>query len=137
MYCNTNNVLLNDLDPVLHSLFLAIPFIISLHNLNAAYFIVIKALLVLGGLFQKTQLSEVLTEIVKIDPEFEKENFVKECETEIIPNVLEVMGQSKLFMHIFVKNISSVESLKQKSDDAMSSLLKYNTINSNIFIKCI
>lgn len=43
-----------------------------------------------GGMFQKTELSEVLTEIVKMDPNFDKEQFIKECEQEIIPNILEV-----------------------------------------------
>lgn len=41
-------------------------------------------------MFQKTELSEVLTEIVKMDPNFDKEQFIKECEQEIIPNILEV-----------------------------------------------
>ncbi|KFM82998.1 Mitochondrial import inner membrane translocase subunit TIM44, partial [Stegodyphus mimosarum] len=49
-----------------------------------------------GGLFQKTELSEVLTEICKMDPNFDKEAFIKECETEIIPNILESMIQGEL-----------------------------------------
>ena len=35
-------------------------------------------------------MSEVLTEICKIDPSFDKEQFVRMCEQEVIPNVLEV-----------------------------------------------
>ncbi|XP_042911761.1 mitochondrial import inner membrane translocase subunit TIM44 isoform X2 [Parasteatoda tepidariorum] len=49
-----------------------------------------------GGLFQKTELSEVLTEIVKMDPNFDKEKFLKECEDEIIPNILEAMIRGDL-----------------------------------------
>ncbi|KAL8610761.1 hypothetical protein ACOMHN_016744 [Nucella lapillus] len=44
-----------------------------------------------GGLFTKTEMSEVLTEICKVDPTFDKELFVKMCNKEIIPNVLEAM----------------------------------------------
>lgn len=49
-----------------------------------------------GGLFQKTELSEVLTEIVKMDPTFKKEEFLKECEFEIIPNILEAINRGDL-----------------------------------------
>ncbi|GBM64398.1 Mitochondrial import inner membrane translocase subunit TIM44 [Araneus ventricosus] len=49
-----------------------------------------------GGLFQKTELSEVLTEIVKMDPTFDKEQFLRECELEIIPNILEAMIRGEL-----------------------------------------
>ena len=42
-------------------------------------------------MFQKTELSDVLTEICKMDPHFNKEAFLKECEFEIIPNILEVI----------------------------------------------
>ena len=43
-----------------------------------------------GGLFSKTEMSEVLTEIVKADPTFDKDSFLKQCEKDIIPNILEV-----------------------------------------------
>jgi hypothetical protein len=43
---------------------------------------------IIGGLFTRTELSEVLTEIVKMDPNFCKEQFLKDCERDIIPNVL-------------------------------------------------
>ncbi|XP_013786100.2 mitochondrial import inner membrane translocase subunit TIM44-like [Limulus polyphemus] len=51
---------------------------------------------IMGGLFQKTELSEVLTEIIKMDPTFEKEKFLRECEVEIIPNILEAMIRGDL-----------------------------------------
>lgn len=43
-----------------------------------------------GGLFSKTEMSEVLTEILRVDPAFDKERFLQQCENDIIPNVLEV-----------------------------------------------
>ena len=46
---------------------------------------------IVGSLFQKTEMSEVLTEIVKMDPTFDKEEFIKVIQTDIIPNVLEVI----------------------------------------------
>jgi import inner membrane translocase subunit TIM44 len=51
---------------------------------------------IFGGLFSRTELSEVLTEIVKMDPNFEKEQFLKECERDIIPNILEAIIQGNL-----------------------------------------
>lgn len=38
-------------------------------------------------------MSEVLTEILKVDPSFDKDSFLKQCERDIIPNILEV-GQT-------------------------------------------
>jgi import inner membrane translocase subunit TIM44 len=51
---------------------------------------------IMGGLFQKTELSEVLTEICKMDPSFDKGDFLKFCETDIIPNILEAMVRGDL-----------------------------------------
>ncbi|XP_037132624.1 mitochondrial import inner membrane translocase subunit TIM44-like [Syngnathus acus] len=51
---------------------------------------------VLGGLFSKTEMSEVLTEIVKADPKFDKDSFLKQCEKDIIPNILEAMIRGEL-----------------------------------------
>ncbi|KAI4829131.1 hypothetical protein KUCAC02_023192 [Chaenocephalus aceratus] len=51
---------------------------------------------VLGGLFSKTEMSEVLTEILKADPSFDKDTFLKQCEGDIIPNVLEAMIRGEL-----------------------------------------
>ncbi|CAL1579886.1 unnamed protein product [Knipowitschia caucasica] len=50
----------------------------------------------LGGLFSKTEMSEVLTEIVKADPSFDKDIFLKQCEKDIIPNILEAMIRGEL-----------------------------------------
>uniref|UniRef100_A0A4X2MEI7 Mitochondrial import inner membrane translocase subunit TIM44 n=1 Tax=Vombatus ursinus TaxID=29139 RepID=A0A4X2MEI7_VOMUR len=46
-----------------------------------------------GGLFSKTEMSEVLTEILKVDPGFDKDKFLQQCERDIIPNVLETYNQ--------------------------------------------
>ncbi|XP_008331944.1 mitochondrial import inner membrane translocase subunit TIM44-like isoform X1 [Cynoglossus semilaevis] len=50
----------------------------------------------LGGLFSKTEMSEVLTEILKADPNFDKDSFLKQCEKDIIPNILEAMIRGEL-----------------------------------------
>ncbi|KAG8239727.1 hypothetical protein J437_LFUL017637 [Ladona fulva] len=51
---------------------------------------------IMGGLFQKTELSETLTEICKADPSFDKGQFLKKCEVDIIPNILEAMVRGDL-----------------------------------------
>ncbi|CAG9761979.1 unnamed protein product [Ceutorhynchus assimilis] len=51
---------------------------------------------IMGGLFQKTELSETLTEICKIDNSFDTKRFLKQCEADIIPNVLEAMTRGDL-----------------------------------------
>lgn len=51
---------------------------------------------VMGNLFSKTELSETLTEICKIDPNFEAKQFLRDCENDIIPNVLEAMIRGDL-----------------------------------------
>ncbi|XP_048831805.1 mitochondrial import inner membrane translocase subunit TIM44 [Brienomyrus brachyistius] len=50
----------------------------------------------IGGLFSKTEMSEVLTEILKVDPNFDKDSFLKQCEQDIIPNILEAMIRGDL-----------------------------------------
>ncbi|XP_053738799.1 mitochondrial import inner membrane translocase subunit TIM44 [Synchiropus splendidus] len=50
----------------------------------------------IGGLFSKTEMSEVLTEILKVDPSFDKDAFLKQCENDIIPNILEAMIRGEL-----------------------------------------
>ncbi|XP_031194802.1 mitochondrial import inner membrane translocase subunit TIM44 isoform X2 [Mastomys coucha] len=47
----------------------------------------------LGGFFSKTELSDVLTEILRVDPTFDKDRFLHQCETDIIPNILETYSQ--------------------------------------------
>lgn len=50
----------------------------------------------MGGLFQRTELSETLTEIMQLDPTFNKDRFLLECEKDIIPNILEAMCRGEL-----------------------------------------
>ncbi|XP_033189712.1 mitochondrial import inner membrane translocase subunit TIM44 isoform X2 [Bombus vancouverensis nearcticus] len=51
---------------------------------------------IVGGLFQKTDLSATLTEICRLDPSFDRIQFLKYCETDIIPNILEAMVRGDL-----------------------------------------
>jgi len=44
-----------------------------------------------GGLFTKTEMSDVLTEICKMDPSFDPIAFSKQCREDIIPNILEAI----------------------------------------------
>ncbi|XP_052793902.1 mitochondrial import inner membrane translocase subunit TIM44-like isoform X2 [Mya arenaria] len=44
---------------------------------------------VFGGMFSSTEMSEVLTEINKMDPTFDKDEFVQWCQYFVIPNLLE------------------------------------------------
>ncbi|EEB14183.1 import inner membrane translocase subunit TIM44, putative [Pediculus humanus corporis] len=55
-----------------------------------------KVTYIMGGIFQNTELSETLTEIVKVDPGFTKAKFLHQCETDIIPNILEAMVRGDL-----------------------------------------
>lgn len=48
-------------------------------------------------MFSKTEMSEVLTEILKVDPSFDKDSFLKQCERDIIPNILEVCWTVSVF----------------------------------------
>jgi len=49
-----------------------------------------------GGMFKSTEMSEVLTEIIKVDPTFDLAEFLKQCQHDIIPNILEALSQGEL-----------------------------------------
>lgn len=51
---------------------------------------------IMGGMFSKTELSETLTEICKVDPNFDEKRFLRDCENDIIPNILEAMVRGDL-----------------------------------------
>lgn len=51
---------------------------------------------VVGRLFQKTELSETLTEICKTNPNFDRTQFLYDCQADIIPNILEAMIRGEL-----------------------------------------
>lgn len=58
---------------------------------------------IMGGLFQKTELSETLTEICKIDNSFETKRFLKQCEIDIIPNILvSALNLKKMFPILYL-----------------------------------
>ena len=42
-----------------------------------------------GGVVTQSDMAEALAEIYKIDPSFTREDFMKQCQFEIIPTVLE------------------------------------------------
>lgn len=48
---------------------------------------------VVSGAMTQTDMAETLSEIQKIDPSFDKEEFVQQCKYEIIPSVLEAFMQ--------------------------------------------
>lgn len=51
---------------------------------------------VFGGMFKSTEMSEVLTEIVKCEPNFELNEFLSRVQYDIIPNILEALSQKEL-----------------------------------------
>lgn len=55
-----------------------------------------KVTTVFGSLFSKTEMSEVMTEICKMDPTFDPIPFAKQCREDIIPNILEAMIRGDL-----------------------------------------
>lgn len=46
-----------------------------------------------GGMFSSTEMSEVLTEVCKVDPHFKLETFTNWCQYSVIPNILEAIAQ--------------------------------------------
>lgn len=46
-----------------------------------------------SGAVTQTDMAETLAEIQKIDPSFDKEEFIQQCRYEIIPSVLESFMQ--------------------------------------------
>ncbi len=64
--------------------------------IRASRFVTDKVYDIFGGVFQKTELSETLTEICKFDPTFDKSDFLKFCEEDIIPNILEAIVRGDL-----------------------------------------
>jgi import inner membrane translocase subunit TIM44 len=47
-------------------------------------------------MFKSTEMSEVLTEIVKVEPTFEINAFLKRVQLDIIPNIMESVNQGEL-----------------------------------------
>ena len=76
---------------------------------------------IFGSVLKSTELSEVLTEIVKMDPNFDKEQFLKDCETDFIPNILEVSVSS--FPKLFVRRVVSAGIAPKISFSSLYALL--------------
>ena len=55
-----------------------------------------KVTSVTSGLFEKNELSTTLTELCRIDPQFQQRQFLLDCENDIIPNILEAMARNDL-----------------------------------------
>ncbi len=49
-----------------------------------------------GGMFKSTEMSEVLTEIVRVEPSFSLDSFLKRVQNDIIPNVMEALSQGEM-----------------------------------------
>ncbi|XP_026490280.1 mitochondrial import inner membrane translocase subunit TIM44 isoform X1 [Vanessa tameamea] len=63
---------------------------------KASRFVTDKVSNLFGNLFEKTELSNTLTEICKIDPSFTAQKFLEDCANDIIPNILEAMVRGDL-----------------------------------------
>lgn len=50
----------------------------------------ISIITVSADVFSQSDTAKTMAEITRIDPQFNKDSFLKECEFEIIPAVLEV-----------------------------------------------
>ncbi|KAI4499793.1 hypothetical protein M0802_005049 [Mischocyttarus mexicanus] len=64
--------------------------------IRASRFFTEKVSYMVGGMFRNTDLSETLTEICKLDPSFDKNQFLRDCEVDIIPNILEAIVRGDL-----------------------------------------
>ncbi|XP_050434934.1 mitochondrial import inner membrane translocase subunit TIM44 [Adelges cooleyi] len=49
-----------------------------------------------SSVFDNAQMSDVMTEICRVEPNFSLDSFIRQCETDIIPNVLEAMARQDL-----------------------------------------
>lgn len=63
---------------------------------RASKFVTDKVSSLFGNLFEKTELSNTLTEICKVDPNFTSQKFLVDCGNDIIPNILEAMVRGDL-----------------------------------------
>jgi len=57
-------------------------------------FLTDKVTNVAGGMFGSTDLSKVMTEISKVEPNFSQMGFILSCRHDIIPNILEAVSQN-------------------------------------------
>lgn len=50
----------------------------------------------ISSVFHNAEISDVVTELCRVEPDFSLVNFIRQCETDIIPNVLEAMAREDL-----------------------------------------
>lgn len=50
----------------------------------------------LSSLFHNAEMSDVVTELCRVEPDFSLINFIRQCETDIIPNILEALARQDL-----------------------------------------
>ncbi|KAE9529246.1 hypothetical protein AGLY_011922 [Aphis glycines] len=50
----------------------------------------------LSSVFHNAEMSDVVTELCRVEPDFSLVSFVRQCETDIIPNVLEAIAREDL-----------------------------------------
>lgn len=77
---------------------------------------------VFGGMFKSTEMSEVLNEIVKVEPTFELHDFLKRVQLDIVPNILEALSQheheilkdwcTEAAYNVLIQPITNCEQLK-------------------------
>ncbi|CAH0755484.1 unnamed protein product [Diatraea saccharalis] len=63
---------------------------------RASRFVTEKMGSLFGNMFENTELSKTLTEICKIEPTFTAQQFLQDCSSDIIPNILEAMVRGDL-----------------------------------------
>ena len=81
-----------------------------------------------GGSIKQSDMAAALAEINKIDPNFDKEAFVKECQFEIIPTVLEAYLRGNLpvlkdWCHEAVSSCVDKEQVEKNLHSLLASLL--------------
>uniref|UniRef100_A0A8C2PVW1 Mitochondrial import inner membrane translocase subunit TIM44 n=1 Tax=Cyprinus carpio TaxID=7962 RepID=A0A8C2PVW1_CYPCA len=84
---------------------------------------------IIGGLFSKTEMSEVLTEILKVDPNFDKDSFLKQCERDIIPNILEAMIQGEFWCKTYSQLAHPIQQAKAMGVQFHSKILDIDNID--------
>lgn len=50
----------------------------------------------ISSVFHNAEMSDVVTELCRVEPDFSLVKFIRQCETDIIPNVLEAMAREDL-----------------------------------------
>ena len=65
-------------------------------------------------MFSQSDTAKTMAEISRIDPQFNKDSFLKECEFEIIPSVLEVScsEQRPCIGQLYKKMLSGAQELR-------------------------